>query len=550
MTTGTAAPTVVMGIIDDGIAFAHERFRKKAATRVEHWWLQDGPYLAGSTALPYGTELAKADIDALLKRCTRSGVVNEDELYQRAGLNDYRTDEHKSAAWCASHGTHVMDLACGFDSQAARDDRPIVCVQLPARVTADTSGANLCAFATAGIDYILNRADRIAQDRGVRILPVVINLSYGTLGGPHDGTSRFERFVDARIAYRKARGSTLDVVLPAGNSHLSRCHAQVDFPRTTSTVGLPWRILPDDQTPSYFDVWLPPNSGTSSRMALTVTPPGGTESLPVDEGSTGLLRWTDASGRVYCEAQYHFFGPPTARGRIRVNVQPTYSLDAAAAIAPAGLWTVRLKNKSLRPTERIHVWIQRDESLYGHPIRGRQSYLDDPRYQRYAPGGRDIEVDNAASPVRRASLLNALATGHESLVIGGYVRSTRGAAKYSAAGPTTKSLSTNKPPRPGPDALAPSDDSLAHEGVLAAASRSGGAIAMNGTSVSAPQIARWLAEQRANGIQTRSRDLIQARAQHDEIKGYVPGEPPPPPERGGSGRIILDPVIPRARRGD
>jgi len=543
--TGTAGHTVVMGIIDDGIAFAHERFRKNAATRVEYWWLQDGRYLPGPSALPYGRELAKPGIDILLQQCTRSGVLNEDELYQRAGLNDYHNDAHKSAAWCVSHGTHVMDLACGFDSRHAPNDRPIVCVQLPARVTADTSGANLCAYATAAIDYILNRADQIAKDRGVKILPVVINLSYGTLGGPHDGTSRFERFVDSRIAHRKARGSTLDVVLPAGNSHLSRCHAQIDFPSATSTVDLPWRILPDDQTPSYFDVWLPPNSGTSSRMALTITPPNGSESIPIDEGANALLRWSDANGRVYCEAQYHFFGPPTARGRIRVNVQPTYSFDAAAAIAPSGVWTVRLKNKTLRSNERIHVWIQRDESLYGHPIRGRQSYLDDTLYRRYDPAGRDIEVDSGQSAVHRASLLNALATGHESVVVGGYVRSSRRAAKYSAAGPTTRSLSTNKPPRVGPDALAPSDDSPAQGGVLAAGSRSGAVIAMNGTSVAAPQIARWLADQRAQGVKTRARDLVQARAQQDEATTSVPSEPPPPPERGGSGRVRLAPIINR-----
>ena len=59
MTARTAHRTVVMGVIDDGIAFGHERFRKKAATRVEYWWLQDGQYLPGPTALPYGRELAK-----------------------------------------------------------------------------------------------------------------------------------------------------------------------------------------------------------------------------------------------------------------------------------------------------------------------------------------------------------------------------------------------------------------------------------------------------------------------------------------------------------
>ena len=47
--------TVVMGIIDDGIAVAQEQFRKGPVdSRVEYWWVQDGFHYT------------KAQIDALL----------------------------------------------------------------------------------------------------------------------------------------------------------------------------------------------------------------------------------------------------------------------------------------------------------------------------------------------------------------------------------------------------------------------------------------------------------------------------------------------------
>jgi hypothetical protein len=544
MTSGT----VVIGIIDDGLAFAHDRFRNGIASRVEYWWLQDGKYLPGPSGLLYGRELGKAEIDALLLQCTSAGVVDEDELYERAGLNDFTFDSHKSAAWRLSHGTHVMDLACGFDPAEGRDDRPIVCVQLPARVTADTSGADLRPYAAEAIDYILSCADRIAKARGVRMLPVVINLSYGTVGGPHDGSSPFERFIDRRVAQRKARGSTLDVVIPAGNSHLSRCHAKIAFSSAARTAALPWRILPDDRTPSYLDIWLPPMSTpVPSRLQLTVTPPGGPESAPIEEGSTSLLEWQDTKGNIFCQVHYSFFAAPTARGRFRIRVRPTMSLNTKAAIAPAGLWTVRLKNKGLAPGELVQTWIQRDESLYGHPIRGRQSYFDDPSYRRFDNAGREIEVDDPSCPIQRTRLLNSLATGRDTVVVGGYVRAVRVSASYSAAGPVTKSQSTTHPPRPGPDAMVATDESRAHGGVLAAGARSGSTVAMNGTSVAAPQIARWLAEQRANGVHTRGCDLVQNRAKSDEQLLYSPQDPPPPPERGGAGRIDLPPVNPRQR---
>ena len=49
----------------------------------------------------------------------------------------------------------------------------------------------------------------------------------------------------------------------------------------------------------------------------------------------------------------------------------------------------------------------------------------------------------------------------------------------------------------GPDAMAVSDDSHAHRGILAAGTRSGSTVPMNGTSVAAPQITRWIAERMA-----------------------------------------------------
>ena len=148
-----------MGIIDDGICFANERFRNRDGTRVEQWWLMDGP-----TNNPLGGHvLDKAAIDLLLAQCTNAnGVLNEDLFYRSAELIDFRQPNHKSAAWQASHGTHVMDLACGFDPAENCDDRPIVCVQLPTRVTADVDNGSLLPYVALAIDFIVSSALQIA----------------------------------------------------------------------------------------------------------------------------------------------------------------------------------------------------------------------------------------------------------------------------------------------------------------------------------------------------------------------------------------------------
>ena len=74
--------------------------------------------------------------------------MDEEQLYRFAGLTDFRLPGHKSVAWRVAHGTQVTDLAGGYEQNDAPDERPIVCVQLPIRVTADTSGGTLspCAF--------------------------------------------------------------------------------------------------------------------------------------------------------------------------------------------------------------------------------------------------------------------------------------------------------------------------------------------------------------------------------------------------------------------
>src|SRR5882757_1086836 len=110
LTTGGNPPAVVMGIIDDGIAFANERFRilggADAGTRVQNWWLMDGP----TNNFLGGHMLDKAAIDTFLVDCTdANGVLNEEKFYRKVELLDFRQPNHKSAALRAAHGTHVMD---------------------------------------------------------------------------------------------------------------------------------------------------------------------------------------------------------------------------------------------------------------------------------------------------------------------------------------------------------------------------------------------------------------------------------------------------------
>jgi hypothetical protein len=545
----TAGPRrVVMGIIDDGIAFAHERFRRAdGTTRIANWWMQDGVWdsVGNGPPIGHGRQRDMGQINQLLTDCKHDLVVNEDEVYARVGLVDYRRAGHKSVAWRAAHGTHVMDVACGYDPADDRIDRPIVAVQLPTRLTADTSGtadggllSPIFALPLAkanqvfqAIFYILACAAKIDLHA-----PVVINLSYGLIAGPHDGKLPLEAAVDWLIAALRTVNVHVEVVLPAGNNYLSRCHALLAFPAQNTVRSLSWRIRPDDKTPSFLEVRLPspPNPLLGSRLAVTLTPPGGTESPLVEERLGDLWIWKDSAGREIARVAYTFKLLPAPHSWFLISVSPTASLDpygalgpglANATLAPSGAWTVKLYNRQLSPAQPVHVWIQRDDSLYGFPRLGRQSYFEEDLYKLFDDGGRpneDDAKDRAGALTRRRGTINAIATGTQTNVIGGWVRRDGRLPSYAAAGTAGVPPAT----RAAPNYIVPTDDSLVHAGVLAAGSRSGSVVAMSGTSVAAPRFARALA---------------------DHLGGVAPLPPATAigglPERIGNGLIDLPPVV-------
>lgn len=60
----------------------------------------------------------------------------------------------------------------------------------------------------SALHYVFNRADIIAERYGVKNLRLVINLSYGFSGGPHDGGIELEAAIDKFIETRRRRQGT------------------------------------------------------------------------------------------------------------------------------------------------------------------------------------------------------------------------------------------------------------------------------------------------------------------------------------------------------
>ena len=259
--------------------------------------------------------------------------------------------------------------------------------------------------------------------------------------------------------------------------------------------------------------------------------PGGTEKpVALEQDPDLVLQWKKSNGDVLCEVSYDNVPSPTERGRFLVALQPTTYIDQPTAniesgnsLAPSGAWLINIEKSEkqvgdLNDDENplLHAWVQRDETLYGHPRRGRQSFFSDDCYERFDHGGREIDDDEHREQplchIKREGLINALATGKKTVVVGGYFEKEMVSANYSAGGPVTPSPGSPNAHRDGPDAVAVSDQSRVHRGVLAAGSRSGTVVAMSGTSVAAPQVTRLIADRlakRKSGNRDAVKELVE-----------------------------------------
>lgn len=543
----TDDPLVVTGVIDDGISFAHDRFwRTWRKTRIEYFWDQSVPKDEMKCTWGYGREFTKRrsgtgyddrSIDDLMEASTYVGLVDEDLVYRRSGFFDQTQPGHKPLAARNSHGALVMDLACNGDLMKvpAPDRWPIVAVQLPVATVADTSGATLAPQVFNGLCYISARAQAIAAAAGLAALPVVVNVSYGLIAGPHDGSSLLEAAIDDFI---DACSSPVRVILPAGNNFQSRCHARLSI-AAGRQKDIAWRVLPDDWTESHVEIWLPLGTDTS-KVTINVTAPDGTPSGAFVSGvAQNLFSETEKVG----QAEYRPPGDAGKRALVRLSLGPTGAPDGSVSLAPAGLWRITIDNANGSTRLRlIDAWIQRDDAAPGYLRRGRQSYFDDPAYQRYDSRGRPIEYDRPASYVKRKGSLNAIATGTKTIVIGGFRRSDNKPAAYTAAGPLKyPGYSGRGAPNPdGPETLFPSEEAPSLRGVLGAGTRSNSCTAMSGTSVSAPYAARFLVEEVL--------PLKGTLGDRNDVFNGTKGMPPPPSEqpRCGGGRIdMLSTRLPR-----
>lgn len=495
---------VVTVVIDEGIAFAHPRFRRKCVdaagepaecTRIEYIWVQDASGSIGSAAP--GKEFTASDIDNAVNAARTAGKA-EDSVYTDLGVLDMKVEGYKPLAHRQAHGTHVLDMASGYDLDDPHDPppetRPIIAVEMPEASVGDPAGSTLKPHAAAGLVYALWRAHGLR--RVGETLPVVANLSYGPHEGPHDGSSLFEFVVDFLTAFSQTVSVPMLPVFSAGNYRQSRVHANFQQAEGREQA-LQWRLQPCGLAPSFMEIYF--ESGP--EVYLTLTPPGG---APFSISTTDVpnkLKKPMPSEPVQ-PYTLEFVDPGSALQSFVLAVGPTASdpwAEGVYRVVPSGIWKISILVKNSVDSKAVpfDAWIKRSDTPPSRRAKGRQSYFDDDAYQRFDSNTRPTEFDpvSSSSYVRRQNTLSGIATGREPYVIGGY---RRGPDRKDLM-PTIYTSEASDIPVPGRailgvNWLAPADDAMTCLGTLGAGTRGAGRVAMNGTSVAAPQAVRYYVE--------------------------------------------------------
>ncbi len=487
---------VVVGIVDDGLAFANRRFctekGKRRETRMLALWDQGADTPRGGSG--FGRVHDRRDLDSWLDGARTPAGVDEDLAYALAG---YREVAHR-----VTHGTHVMDLACGADPDDRSAFAPaIVAVQLPGAVFTDTSCASTAVFLLDGVRFVLAQAHRLAMP-----VPIVVNISLGNIAGPHDGSSIFESALDELLTLRGPK--ELRIVLPEGNSYLSRCHAVADLDTALPghdqvEVNLRWLIQPGDGTPSFLELWFsklgsPLTASDRLEISVEVTAPDG-RGLKVDRGKAKDTLVSVSSDReVIAMLSGMCFAANGDNVVVLLAIAPTGPSKLWPDVSPGGVWTVAVDYAGT--PYLLKAYVQRDDVAFGRRGAGRQSHFEDPDDLEFDNHGALAVTDQAGAFTRRIGTINGLATGTFVDVAGSAIRHsntrrTAAPAPYSAVADPDASVTT---PGTRRRELAITEESLVLKGVLATGTRSGSLAALSGTSMAAPQLTRSIAKQLVN----------------------------------------------------
>ncbi len=466
----------VLAVIDHGCPFAHKAFLNAAnETRVLAVWDQDEvpdfPVQMGSIpkGYGYGRQVHQSELNQLILGATFDGRVNEDHCYRLAQYPGMRSSyTHGSCTLGLAASKWLSPSLSGHGRSEPCDDvmdADVIFVQLPRAIPMAPDRGSIERSTLDGIRYVLDCAADAAH--------VAVVVDYGTEMGPHDGTSWFERALDAMVDEVLAtRKITLKVIFPSGNSHEKKRHAVI-FPRscpidTEAKIG--WWIPRSNDAPLPAEIWV---KNDDSNFEFSISAPG--IDLPIANfiANQDVVLSYPSGVAPFCVIVCRQFQD---QRQILIQVSPTNAMNDKQATPPAGVWTMTFKPRQAQRVGPIFLY-----TCWG----GRNPGMP----QRNWPGrffvGKDhqdlVEISGDGS-------LIGSGCGENTLMAGGYEKwNPLSRTEYSSGG---KARGGKRSKNTGADFLAVTEESPVLPGLLCLGTRSAGLVRVRGTSFAAPQLAR------------------------------------------------------------
>lgn len=540
-------PKVVLAALDYSCPFAHMAFRNPAddtKTRVVAFWDQSKG--RKSRNLPdqhipygfsYGTQWSKKELQGLLGAHHDGNAVQEDRLYTETAPSGDTENNFSLLKMRASHGGAVLPLMAGRRnvppySNLAKVDRegefvhaaagqdpassaPFVLVQLPSEQIRTSSSRWFSVHTLDALRYQVEAARRLSKDRD-RPAPLVVNISAGGIASAHDGTGLLEAAMDELC---DAYNGDLAIVLAAGNFHGTQRDVEKSHPdsqRLPSGVHAS-RVLTKEH-PARFHLWVPEDKPDETYLEIwfstelsaedvmvEVDPPGGLDSMTL----TALPQVvTTNDGQSICSGLIGWskVAQSTTRSMMLLVVSATQAEAEGDSRAVAGEWKIKvtLRPKSSKASVEVQAWVERDDIWVAGVRRPQSARLMS-------------EPDGRSGGLTDENTLSSIATGKRTFRVGaltGRHKESLAVSAYSSQGANSEY---------GPQFSAPVDVGYDLPGMWVSGTQSGMILRATGTSLAAPQVARWIANRlAANTSLKRIRKAVKAAPRTARVGKVVP----------------------------
>ena len=295
---GATGEGVIVGIVDDGLDFRHQDFRKGDGTTrlLSLWDMRAAAQGTPPTGFDYGNECTPAQLNQAITEGPSSTVCAQPST--------------------GNHGTHVGGIAAGNGQATGNGQaafRHIGMAPMADIISANAIGGGVTTSNAVidGINYVKAKAQAAGK-------PAVVNLSLGSYYGSRDGTSNYETAISA------ATGPGLIITAAAGNEGEAPIRVEAPIAEGGS-VSVNYSIPKDERK---VEIWYPGTHQWSVQISqgdcTTAVVPADTPSYTVDT----------TCGKVSVSNN--------AVNPLNDDRQIVIDFAANAGAGPAGIWQIRV----------------------------------------------------------------------------------------------------------------------------------------------------------------------------------------------------------------